>query len=81
VSEKAAHDIRRHLGHDQPIDGRLVVIGGKRDQESKRVTITALGIAGEIALHQEMLEEEPTDPPVAYDIRAGRSGKRPRRSA
>jgi hypothetical protein len=62
VAEEAAHDIRRHLRHDQAIDGRLVVIGRKRDQESKRVTVTPLRIAGEVTLNDEMLEEEPTDP-------------------
>src|SRR3989442_239636 len=39
-----------------------MVIGRKRNQKAKRITIAALGIAGEVAFHDEILKEEPTDP-------------------
>src|SRR5712692_2687579 len=62
VPKKATHHVRRHLSDDELVDGPLVRIGHKRNQEAQRVAIAVLRVAREIALDDEVLDQKAADP-------------------
>ena len=49
MAEEIPNEVGGYVGDGQPIDGRLVGIERKRDQQAEHVPIAALRIAGQIA--------------------------------
>jgi hypothetical protein len=54
VLQKLPHPIGGNVDHGQAIDRPLCRFPHKRDEQSQRVTIAALGVSGEISFVHEM---------------------------
>jgi hypothetical protein len=50
VAEEVAHQLRRHIGHREPIHGLVEAPGREGDELAQGITAALLGVMSEIAL-------------------------------
>jgi len=62
IDQELADDLRRQLFHGHSIHGAASLFAGKRQQQCQRVAVAGLGVAGKIALGDQMFQQEPPDP-------------------
>jgi hypothetical protein len=62
VLEKSANNRRCQILHSHLIDGAAGLGAGERQQQRQRVAVAGLGVAGEVALSHQVLEQKSPDP-------------------
>ena len=62
IGEKSADEIIREIDDSETIDGFLLYLCDKWDEQAECVAVAVLGIAGEIALSNNMFQQKAADP-------------------
>jgi hypothetical protein len=62
VGKKLADEFGRHIDDCELLDRAIPYLADEGNQEGNGVTITVLGIAGEIAFGDDVFQQEPSNP-------------------
>jgi len=62
IGEKSADEIRREIDDSETIDGLLLNLCGKWNEQAERVAVAMLGIAREITFSDDMFQQKASDP-------------------
>ena len=62
IGEESAGEIGREIDDSETIDGLLLYLCDKWDEQAECVAVAVLGIAGEIAFSDDMFQQKATNP-------------------
>jgi hypothetical protein len=62
IPQEPLDHLRRQLFDGQLLDRMLDLLTDKRQEQDQRITVAGLGIAGQIAFADEMLQQKSTNP-------------------
>jgi hypothetical protein len=62
VVKEETHHICGHIDHTQFVDLLSRLAGNEREQQGKRIAVTALRAAGQVALANQILKEKTSNP-------------------
>src|SRR5262245_6407065 len=62
LGKKAANKIRRYIDQQEAVDGLFPFLGHERNEQAKCVAVAVLSIAREVALSDDMFQQNPSDP-------------------
>ena len=62
IGEKSTDEIGREIDDSETVDGLLLHLRDKWNEQSERVAVAVLSIAGEIALSDDMFQQKATNP-------------------
>jgi hypothetical protein len=62
IGEKSTDEIGREIDDSETVDGLLLHLSDKWDEQGERVAVAVLSVAGEIALSDDMFQQKATNP-------------------
>jgi hypothetical protein len=62
IGQEESHQIRRHIGHGEPVHGLVQLAGNERNQQGKGIAVTTLRVACQITLGYQVFRASADGP-------------------